>query len=71
LIPFWCNGSIGSTALGANDDILNTGKICKKYGIFFNVDAAYKGKNHLEQELSGFVLNSGRKAKGWNMWTVF
>jgi aromatic-L-amino-acid decarboxylase len=43
LIPFWFSASIGATATGNTDDIASIGSICRKYGIFLNVDAAYKG----------------------------
>jgi glutamate/tyrosine decarboxylase-like PLP-dependent enzyme len=43
LIPFWFGASIGATAIGCNDPIDQIGKICKQYGLFLTVDAAYKG----------------------------
>lgn len=51
LIPFWFGASLGATALGTSDDIAAIGKICQKYKIFLNCDAAYKGTQWVCHEL--------------------
>lgn len=51
MIPFWFGASIGNTALGSNDPIEKIGKICRKYDIFLNLDAAYKGSSWVCPEL--------------------
>ena len=43
LIPFWCGTTLGSTSLGCCDPVLEISKVCKKHGIFINVDAAWAG----------------------------
>jgi glutamate/tyrosine decarboxylase-like PLP-dependent enzyme len=43
LIPFWYGCSWGTTATCSYDPIEKLGILCKKYNVWFNVDAAYAG----------------------------
>lgn len=43
LIPFFVCGTIGTTSSNAVDPIRPLGSICKKYGVWFHVDAAMAG----------------------------
>lgn len=50
LIPFWFGGSYGTTfsaAIDMNDDIAN---LCKKYGMWINVDAAFLGSTWISEK---------------------
>lgn len=53
LIPFFCGSSIGSTWAGSVDPNEEIAKICKKYGMWFNIDAAYLGTSWFCEELRG------------------
>ena len=41
LIPFFCAATYGYTATCGFDDVEAIGKLCKKYGMFLQADAAY------------------------------
>eukprot|EP00835_Amoeboradix_gromovi_P006310 NODE_720_length_4814_cov_0.354613.p1 type:complete len:459 gc:universal NODE_720_length_4814_cov_0.354613:3295-4671(+) len=43
LVPCFCVGTFGSTTSGIVDDLVNIGSICKKYKIWYHIDAAYAG----------------------------
>ncbi len=74
LIPFWCGTTLGSTSLGCNDPIAEVAAVCKKHGIFLNVDAAWAGaalvvpeiREEIGKGLEGvdsMAINFGK----WNM----
>lgn len=50
LIPFWCGATSGSTSLGVTDPLDEISKICKKYQIWLNVDAAWAGSSYIVPE---------------------
>ena len=41
--PFFVNAIAGSTVMGAFDDLTAIGQICKRYGLWFHVDACWGG----------------------------
>lgn len=41
--PFFVNAVAGSTVMGAFDDLKAISKICKRYGLWFHVDACWGG----------------------------
>lgn len=43
LVPFWVNGTLGTTGTCAYDPVDQMGAICQKYKLWLNVDAAYSG----------------------------
>ncbi|MEL7589208.1 MAG: pyridoxal-dependent decarboxylase [Prolixibacteraceae bacterium] len=43
LIPFFVCGTVGTTSSNAADPLIPIGTICKKYGVWFHVDAAMAG----------------------------
>lgn len=51
LIPFWYGASYGTTFSGANDLNSEVIRICKKYGMWINLDAAYLGSAWLCPEM--------------------
>lgn len=53
LIPFFYDASIGATETGAIDQIPEISDICKKYGIWLNIDAAYLGSTWICPEFRG------------------
>ena len=74
LIPFWCGATLGSTSLGCNDPITELAAVCKKHGIFVNIDAAWAGaalivpeiREEIGKGLEGadsMAINFGK----WNM----
>jgi len=51
LIPFWCGATIGTTPCGSVDPIPEIAEVCKKYGMWLNVDAAWAGGAFVVPEL--------------------
>lgn len=51
LIPFWYGATYGSTFSGANDLNPEILRICKKFGMWINVDAAYLGSSWICPEM--------------------
>ena len=43
LIPFWLNTTHGTTSTCSHDDTEGFNKVCQKYKIWHNLDAAYQG----------------------------
>ena len=43
LIPFYFSGSWGNTFSGAIDSNLQVVQLCKKYGMWVHIDAAFLG----------------------------
>ena len=50
LIPFWYGATFGTTFSCATDVNAEVIRICKKYGMWINVDAAYLGSSWLCSE---------------------
>ncbi len=74
LIPFWCGSTLGSTSLGCNDPIPEVSKICKKYNIFLNVDAAWAGAAlvvpELREELGKGLEEADSMAINFGKWNM-
>lgn len=51
-IPFLFSGVIGSTGTATVDDHASIGPVCKKYGLWFHIDAAYGGSAFLLPEMA-------------------
>jgi aromatic-L-amino-acid decarboxylase len=43
LIPFWVTSTAGSSSTCAYDDIAAINVLCKQYGLWHNIDAAFGG----------------------------
>lgn len=60
LVPLYLCGTIGTTAVGAVDPLLDLGRIANQYGIWFHIDAAYAGSAGIcpefRQHLDGVEL---------------
>lgn len=41
--PFFVNATAGTTVMGAFDDFVKIGQICKKYDCWFHIDACWGG----------------------------
>lgn len=54
-IPFYFCGCFGSTGVAVVDDNASIGPVCKKYGLWFHVDAAYAGSALLLPEMAHFL----------------
>eukprot|EP01080_Neovahlkampfia_damariscottae_P007805 gene7805-12279_t len=55
LIPFFVGATVGTTSSTAIDDISKIGPICKKYGMWLHVDAAYVGASCICPEYRHFL----------------
>jgi aromatic-L-amino-acid decarboxylase len=43
LVPTLFVGTVGTTGTTAVENLMELGKVCQKYGVWFHVDAAYAG----------------------------
>ncbi|XP_073107333.1 tryptophan decarboxylase TDC1-like [Elaeis guineensis] len=43
LVPLYLCATIGTTAVGAVDPLLELGKVANEYGVWYHIDAAYAG----------------------------
>ncbi|KAG0553831.1 hypothetical protein M758_12G044200 [Ceratodon purpureus] len=66
LVPFFLCGVVGSTSSAAVDPLSELGDICKEYGMWFHVDAAYAGNACICPEYRPH-LNGVEKADSLNM----
>ncbi|XP_008812851.1 tyrosine decarboxylase-like [Phoenix dactylifera] len=45
LVPLYLCATVGTTAVGAVDPLLELGKVANKYGVWYHIDAAYAGSS--------------------------
>ncbi|XP_073107459.1 tyrosine decarboxylase-like [Elaeis guineensis] len=45
LVPLYLCATIGTTAVGAVDPLLELGKVANEYGVWYHIDAAYAGSS--------------------------
>lgn len=55
LIPTFMMSVVGATPTGGNDDLETLGKICKEFGIYMLVDAAWAGVFFVKPELRKYI----------------
>ncbi|TKR89699.1 hypothetical protein L596_013763 [Steinernema carpocapsae] len=55
LIPFHVQCTLGTTAICSFDNLVEVGKIAKKYGLWFHVDASYAGSAMICPEFRQFA----------------
>ena len=59
--PFFVNANNGSTVMGGIDDFEGVSKICKKYNLWFHIDACWGGHSYFAPEIFA------SKVKGSNL----
>jgi aromatic-L-amino-acid decarboxylase len=59
LTPCCVIGTLGTTSSMAMDPIDEIGKICKKYGLWFHIDAAFAGTAAIVPEYRDFMKGAG------------
>jgi aromatic-L-amino-acid decarboxylase len=55
LLPAVVIATVGSTSVGATDDLAAVGRVAKEEGLFFHVDAAWAGSAMICPELRGMI----------------
>lgn len=50
LNPFWYGATLGSTATGACDYLVELAPLCQKYNMYLSVDSAYLGTSFHKSE---------------------
>ncbi|KAH9287021.1 Aromatic-L-amino-acid decarboxylase [Echinococcus granulosus] len=54
-VPFYCAATLGTTSCCSFDRLEEIGPICKKYGLWLHVDAAYAGSAFICPELRRYL----------------
>jgi aromatic-L-amino-acid decarboxylase len=65
LRPFYLVATLGTTSSCAFDNLMELGPICKKYGLWMHIDAAYAGTSFLCPEYR-HLLNGVEYAESYN-----